>query len=63
MEKEIKYYTDDKYLNEFAQKLMNLSNRLNEVEDEDDDVFRDDLDIDTDYLPDIRGFIFRFTGL
>jgi hypothetical protein len=61
MEKEIKYYTDDKYLNEFAQKLMNLSNRLNEVED--DDVFRDDLDIKTDYLPDIREFIFRVTGL
>jgi hypothetical protein len=53
--------SQSKYLNDFAQKLMNLSNRLNEIED--DDYLRDDIDIKEDYLPDIREFIFKVTGL
>jgi len=53
--------SQSKYLNDFAQKLMDLSNRLNEIED--DDYLRDDIDIKEDYLSDIREFIFKVTGL
>ena len=53
--------TKNEYLNKFADKLMSLSNRLNEIEDDDD--FRDDLDIKEDYLPAIQEFIMNITGL
>lgn len=53
--------TKNEYLNKFAYKLMSLSNRLNEIEDDDD--FRDDLDIKEDYLPAIQEFIMNITGL
>lgn len=53
--------TKNEYLNKFADKMMNLSNRLNEIEDDDD--FRDDLDIKEDYLPAIQEFIMNITGL
>ena len=53
--------TKNEYLNEFADKMMNLSNRLNEIED--DDYFRDDLDIKEDYLPAIQEFILNINGL
>lgn len=53
--------TSDKYLNAFATKLMDLSNRLNEIDD--DDTFDDAIDIKQDYLPAIREFILNITGL
>ena len=53
--------TKNEYLNKFADKMMNLSNRLNEIEDDDD--FRDDLDIKEDYLPAVQEFIMNITGL
>ena len=53
--------TKNEYLNKFADKMMNLSNRLNEIEDDDD--FRDDIDIKEDYLPAIQEFIMNITGL
>lgn len=53
--------TKNEYLNKFADKMMYLSNRLNEIEDDDD--FRDDLDIKEDYLPAIQEFIMNITGL
>ena len=46
----------DPYINAFAEKLMHLSNRLNEAG-------RDDWDIAADYLPAIREFIANITGL
>lgn len=49
------------YLQQFAEKMMELSNRLNEIED--DDVLRDDIDIKEDYLPAIQEFIMNITGL
>ncbi len=49
------------YLQQFAEKMMELSNRLNEIED--DDVLRDDIDIKDDYLPAIQEFIMNITGL
>jgi hypothetical protein len=55
------FYGKDKFIQGFAQHMMNLSNRLNECEDEDD--FRDDHDIKEDYLPKIRQFIAHTTGL
>jgi len=51
----------NEYLNKFANKMMELSNRLNEIDD--NDVFADDLDIKKDYLPAIREFILNITGL
>lgn len=51
----------NKYLSLFADKLMHLSNRLNEIDEEDE--FTDDLDIKEDYLPAIREFIANITGL
>lgn len=51
----------NEYLNKFASKMMLLSNRLNEIED--DEEFRDDYDIKEDYLPAIREFIANITGL
>lgn len=53
--------TKNEYLNKFADKMMNLSNRLNEIEDDDD--FADDLDIKEDYLPAIQEFIMNINGL
>jgi hypothetical protein len=55
------FYGKDKFIKGFAQHMMNLSNRLNEFEDEDG--FRDDHDIKEDYLPKIRQFIAHTTGL
>ncbi len=55
------YYGKDEFIQNFAQDMMNLSNRLNEVED--DDTFRDEIDIKEDYLPKIRQFIATTTGL
>jgi hypothetical protein len=49
----------NEYLNKFATKMMLLSNRLNEIEDDND--FADDLDIKEDYLPAIREFIWNIT--
>lgn len=48
------------YLQAFAERMMKLSNRLNEIED---NTSRDDYDIQEDYLPAIREFIINFTGL
>jgi len=53
--------TSNEYLNKFADKMMRLSNRLNEIED--DDEFADDVDIKKDYLPSIQEFIMNITGL
>jgi len=53
--------TKNEYLNKFADKMMHLSNRLNEIEDDDD--FADDLDIKKDYLPAIQEFIMNINGL
>ena len=53
--------TKNEYLNKFADKMMHLSNRLNEIKDDDD--FRDDLDIKEGYLPAIQEFIMNITGL
>ena len=52
---------NDKYVQEFANTMMNLSNRLNEITD--NDPFDDALDIKDDYLPSIREFIVNTTGL
>lgn len=49
----------NEYLNSFAQVLMQLSNRLSEVEEGD---FRDDEDL-LEYLPEIRQYILNITGL
>lgn len=51
----------EEYLNQFAQKMMHLSNRLNCIED--DAEFADDLDIKEDYLMVIREFIAKTTGM
>ena len=49
---------DNPYLQQFANKMMELSNRLNEIEDvEQGDLESDDYDIKEDYLPAIREFI------
>lgn len=40
--------------------MMGLSNRLNEIED--DDLFDNALDIKEDYLPAIQEFIMNITG-
>lgn len=53
--------TKNEYLNKFADKMIHLSNRLNEIQDDDD--FADDLDIKEDYLPAIQEFIMNITGL
>lgn len=50
----------NEYINKFATKMMKLSNRLNEIED---DELRDDFDIKEDYLPALREFILNITGL
>jgi len=47
----------DPYINAFAQKMMELSNDLNENEWIDAD------DIKEEYLPAIREFIWNITGL
>ena len=60
-DEETTFYGRDKFIQNFAQEMMNLSNRLNEVED--DDTFRDEIDIKEDYLPKIRQFIATTTGL
>jgi len=52
---------NNQYLQQFVEKMMELSNRLNEIED--DDVLRDDIDIKDDYLPAIQEFIMNITGL
>ena len=58
---ETTFYGKDRFIQNFADDMMNLSNRLNEVED--DDTFRDEIDIKKDYLPKIRKFIATTTGL
>ena len=54
---------NDEYINAFCQKLMNLSNRLVEVIEDDDNDMRDDADIVEDYLAAIREFIANVSGL
>ncbi|MFW5830788.1 MAG: hypothetical protein ACOCVA_00965 [Prolixibacteraceae bacterium] len=49
------------FIQQFAQEMMKLSNRLNTIDDNDN--FADDLDIKDDYLPKIRKFINITTGL
>ena len=49
----------NEYLNEFANTMMDLSNRLNEIDDEFDNAY----DIKDNYLPLIQKFIFKITGL
>jgi hypothetical protein len=51
----------NEYLNKFADKMMHLSNRLNQADDNDD--FADDIDIKRDYLPAIQEFISNINGL
>lgn len=50
----------NEYLQAFAQKMVHLSNRLNEVED--DDEYRDDFDIKEEYLPAIQEFFQNMEG-
>ena len=58
------YYYPDKFIQKFANKMMLLSNRLNEIEDvEEGYIESDDYDIKEDYLPDIRDFIYKTTGM
>ena len=45
----------EKYLNNFANKMKLLNNRLHEIDD--DDLFDDALDIKEEYLGDIQAFI------
>jgi hypothetical protein len=53
-----KVIIDNPYLQQFANKMMELSNRLNEIEDvEEGYIESDDYDIKEDYLPAIREFI------
>lgn len=52
---------ENEYIQKFADKLMGLSNRLNEVDNS--DVFDDAFDIKEDYLPAIQEFILNITGL
>ena len=54
---------NNEYLQAFAQKMMNLSNRLNEVDEDNDPEMRDDYDIREDYLPSIREFIWNISHL
>lgn len=50
------------YLQQFANQMMRLSNRLNEIEEcEEGYIESDDLDIKEDYLPAIREFILNIT--
>lgn len=51
--------TKDEYLNAFADKMMHLSNRLNEVNHAWDDA----ADIRDDYMPAIQEFILNINGL
>lgn len=60
LSKEIK---ENEYIKKFADRMMDLSNRLNEVEDDPDKEWRDDEDIYENYLPCIREFILNITGL
>ncbi len=54
----LKVIVDNPYLQQFANKMMELSNRLNEIEDvEEGSIESDDYDIKEDYLPAIREFI------
>ena len=58
------YYYPDKFIQKFANKMMLLSNRLNEIEDvEEGYIESDDYDIKEDYLPDIRDFIYKTVGM
>ena len=58
------YYYPDKFIQKFANKMMLLSNRLNEIEDvEEGYIESDDYDIKEDYLPDIRDFIYKMAGM
>lgn len=65
--KEVKHFnlpaeiTNHPYIAAFADKMMTLSNRLNEIEDGDE--FNDAADIKEEYLPAIREFIWNTTGL
>lgn len=53
--------SSNEYIQQFADKMMVLSNRLNEIDDDDD--FDDALDIKQEFLPAIREFILNTTGL
>ena len=58
------YYYPDKFIQKFANKMMNLSNRLNEIEDVEEGYIESvDFDIKQDYLPIIRDFIYQTTGM
>lgn len=52
---------DNPYLKNFTDKMMLLSNRLNEIGY--NDTIDDVLDIKEDFLPFIRDFIYRMNGL
>ena len=58
LSKEIK---ENEYIKKFADRMMDLSNRLNELEC--GETWRDDEDIYEDYAPCIREFILNITGL
>jgi len=52
------YYYPDKFIQKFANKMIELSNRLNEIEDVEEGYLEsDDYDIKQKYLSDIRDFI------
>ncbi len=56
--------TNDEYIKKFANTLMHLSNELAEVLDsKKDDEFDDRIETAEEYLPSIREFILKTTGL
>lgn len=58
------YYYPDKFIQKFANKMMKLSNRLNEIKDvKKGYIESDDYDIKQDYLPTIRDFIYNTKGM
>jgi len=56
---------ENPYLQQFANKMMELSNRLNEIEELEDEGYiePDDYDIREDYLPAIREFIINIANM
>jgi len=59
-----KVILENSYLQQFANKMMELSNRLNEIEEvEIGCIEPDDYDIREDYLPAIREFIVNIANM
>jgi ATP-dependent helicase/DNAse subunit B len=60
-----KVILENSYLQQFANKMMELSNRLNEIEQLEDEGYiePDDYDIKEDYLPAIREFIVNIANM